>query len=279
MKRHTVNALNVTRDPMSNFPARRATATRSSLMKRTLICLVTSVMLASAAHAQETLRVFLAPEGVTGNTPLAGLSPTLANPTVDTSGGVQRLYLWAQADGPKQPVKWIGLGLNVVVTGSAQITNWNINNYANILHRWAAVGQGTLDGPAQRVTAINMVASPIGFFGVEDNAGPGNFDGQYDPATNSTILGWFEFTGDGEVFLEVGQMGIVRSEAPYPPAEGVNFGFGDEGDGLVGDDFNMASSQPDATLVGKDCPADLDDSGDVGVKDLLILLGVWGPCP
>ncbi len=28
-----------------------------------------------------------------------------------------------------------------------------------------------------------------------------------------------------------------------------------------------------------DCPADFDDSGDVGVKDLLILLGVWGPCP
>ena len=27
------------------------------------------------------------------------------------------------------------------------------------------------------------------------------------------------------------------------------------------------------------CPADLDDSGDVGVKDLLILLGTWGPCP
>ncbi|MCH7925185.1 MAG: hypothetical protein IIC51_06590 [Planctomycetes bacterium] len=29
----------------------------------------------------------------------------------------------------------------------------------------------------------------------------------------------------------------------------------------------------------KGCPADFDDSGDVGVKDLLILLGAWGPCP
>ena len=28
-----------------------------------------------------------------------------------------------------------------------------------------------------------------------------------------------------------------------------------------------------------DCPADFDDSGDVGVKDLLDLLGAWGPCP
>ncbi len=27
------------------------------------------------------------------------------------------------------------------------------------------------------------------------------------------------------------------------------------------------------------CPGDIDDSGDVGVKDLLFLLGTWGPCP
>ena len=28
-----------------------------------------------------------------------------------------------------------------------------------------------------------------------------------------------------------------------------------------------------------DCPGDFDNSGDVGVKDLLFLLGNWGPCP
>ena len=28
-----------------------------------------------------------------------------------------------------------------------------------------------------------------------------------------------------------------------------------------------------------DCPGDLDNSGDVGVKDLLFLVGAWGPCP
>ncbi|MCZ6871394.1 MAG: hypothetical protein O7G84_18000, partial [Gammaproteobacteria bacterium] len=27
------------------------------------------------------------------------------------------------------------------------------------------------------------------------------------------------------------------------------------------------------------CPADFDNSSDVGVKDLLFLLGAWGPCP
>ena len=30
--------------------------------------------------------------------------------------------------------------------------------------------------------------------------------------------------------------------------------------------------------VAAACPWDLDDSGDVGVKDLLFLLGAWGPC-
>ena len=29
----------------------------------------------------------------------------------------------------------------------------------------------------------------------------------------------------------------------------------------------------------QDCPADLDEDGEVGVKDLLELLGAWGPCP
>ncbi len=30
---------------------------------------------------------------------------------------------------------------------------------------------------------------------------------------------------------------------------------------------------------GPDCPSDLDGDGTVGVKDLLTLLGNWGPCP
>ena len=32
-------------------------------------------------------------------------------------------------------------------------------------------------------------------------------------------------------------------------------------------------------VAGTVCPGDFDGSGDVGVKDLLILLGAWGPCP
>ncbi len=32
-------------------------------------------------------------------------------------------------------------------------------------------------------------------------------------------------------------------------------------------------------VIAGPCPADLDNSGDVGVKDLLILLAAWGPVP
>ena len=40
-----------------------------------------------------------------------------------------------------------------------------------------------------------------------------------------------------------------------------------------GGGFSYERSTPAA------CPSDIDDSGDVGVKDLLFLLGAWGPCP
>ncbi len=35
----------------------------------------------------------------------------------------------------------------------------------------------------------------------------------------------------------------------------------------------------EGTLVQPVCPWDIDNTGDVGVKDLLFLLGAWGPCP
>ena len=43
---------------------------------------------------------------------------------------------------------------------------------------------------------------------------------------------------------------------------------------LLGGFWPGAGSAP-----GTPCPADFDDSGAVDVKDLLFLLGAWGPCP
>ena len=46
----------------------------------------------------------------------------------------------------------------------------------------------------------------------------------------------------------------------------------DQGSGFDGQVFKVVPVKPTIS------PADLDCSGDVGVKDLLILLGTWGPC-
>ena len=45
------------------------------------------------------------------------------------------------------------------------------------------------------------------------------------------------------------------------------------------DDDNGSNSGSAYLFDASVCPADLDNSGDVGVKDLLFLLGAWGPCP
>ena len=42
---------------------------------------------------------------------------------------------------------------------------------------------------------------------------------------------------------------------------------------------NNAGASFTVTAPPPKCPWDIDDSGDVGVKDLLFLLGAWGPCP
>ena len=49
--------------------------------------------------------------------------------------------------------------------------------------------------------------------------------------------------------------------------------------GAYGDDDNGSDSGSAYLFDASSCPADLDNTGDVGVKDLLFLLGAWGPCP
>ena len=55
----------------------------------------------------------------------------------------------------------------------------------------------------------------------------------------------------------------------------------DAGPAMTGGAFSLLGGfWPGAgSAPGEPCPADFDASGDVGVKDLLFLLGTWGPCP
>ena len=60
-----------------------------------------------------------------------------------------------------------------------------------------------------------------------------------------------------------------------PPCPADIDGSGDVG---VKDLLFLLGAWGDCPAKGE-CPADFDDSGDVGVKDLLFLLGAWGDCP
>ncbi len=55
----------------------------------------------------------------------------------------------------------------------------------------------------------------------------------------------------------------------------------DAGPAMTGGTFSLLGGfWPGAgSAPGAPCPADFDDSGAVDVKDLLFLLGAWGPCP
>ena len=93
----------------------------------------------------------------------------------------------------------------------------------------------------------NLAANPSANFGVADNDFNG-FDLQFDPATTSTVLGWVEVGGapGGEIFFEVGDITIIRTEGTY---DDVYFGFGDEGDGIMGNMVDRRSSMADATII------------------------------
>ena len=49
--------------------------------------------------------------------------------------------------------------------------------------------------------------------------------------------------------------------------------------GAFGEDQQRGAAYVFDVALNCDCPQDLDADGSVGVKDLLILLGAWGPCP
>ena len=221
-------------------------------MKR-LLCVLAGVgLFVAPALAQDSaFRLYLASEGVEGNAPILGISPAQLNPEIiDPAGGTHRLYVWAQVIGAETPQKYMSVGYNAVGTGGLAVTGRSTWNYTNILSRWSITGAGHLGGGTLR--NVRLAANPVGFFGVADNAGPGNFDQQYHAATKSTVIGWIEVTGIGEIFLQVGDIGIIRTGTLGNPGvtwDDVYLGFGDENAGLMGNSFDMGSPIAEASIV------------------------------
>ncbi len=84
------------------------------------------------------------------------------------------------------------------------------------------------------------------------------------------IITWRAFTGE----LTGGRL-KMEIEGPPPPCPA---DFDDSGDVGVKDLLFLLGTWGPCPKKG-DCLADFDDTGAVGVKDLLLLLGAWGPCP
>ncbi len=115
-----------------------------------------------------------------------------------------------------------------------------------------------------------------------------SFEIVLEPGTWWVSIVAVDETKDGPRYINVRTTGLDIAN----PIQGRNGGI-DHGNGYPGiygtDDWltfeDIGSSDGEAaikvegTLVTPECPADLDSDGSVGVKDLLILLGAWGPCP
>ncbi|MCH8210246.1 MAG: hypothetical protein IIB99_02625 [Planctomycetes bacterium] len=111
-----------------------------------------------------------------------------------------------------------------------------------------------------------------------------------NPNTNALRWGtmynfWFDADVEpapGDVTLGLFRPGTPESVAftVVVPRQNCVGDIDGDGDGDVGvkDLLVLLGSWGPCPKKG-DCPADFDNSGDVGVKDLLILLGNWGPCP
>ena len=216
-------------------------------MKRLLCVLAGVALFVGPALAQDSaFRLYLAHEGVDGNTPLGGISPQQLIPNLDPGGG--RLYVWGQVIGAETPQKYISVGYNVVTTGNLLIVGASTWNYTNILSRWSVTNAGQLGAGTLR--NVRLAANPTGFFGVADNAGPGNFDQQYDPVTKSTVIGWIDVMGTfGYIFLQIGDIGIIRTNTIGNLGatwDDVYLGFGDENAGLMGNLRNAQSPIADA---------------------------------
>ena len=105
---------------------------------------------------------------------------------------------------------------------------------------------------------FTVTGADLGF-----GSGPGKFHGTFSTdALNGLVWPSFFFPPYSIVDLQVDAVG----------------GGGIQGYAYFVDSFINFDVIP-APPCAPPCPADLDNTGDVGVKDLLTLLGAWGPCP
>jgi hypothetical protein len=225
-------------------------------MKQLVCLLAVAAFMVVPANAI-AIRMFFDTAGVDdGDTNLDGIAPAMINPELGPGGG--RLYIWAQIDPlPAPPAYYyLSVGYNIHTTGDVTITGysaWNMTRYVQTQYeyvdRWAGFATGAIQSPTRMMNYRGFGNPGSGNFGVR-NRNLFNSDDQFtnDDVTDATLLGWIDVAGNnGGVFFEVGNATMARDGGGNK--EAVYFGFGDEGDGIKGDDVDRASSMADATIV------------------------------
>ena len=121
--------------------------------------------------------------------------------------------------------------------------------------------------------AIRGATAIVGAWGDDDNglnSGSAYLFDISDPANPVQIAKLL--ANDGAAHDQFG-ISVAISDAPGQEAAIVAAHHDDDNGKNSGSAYVFDAAAPGM------CPWDIDNSGDVGVKDLLFLLGAWGPCP
>ena len=171
-----------------------------------------------------------------------------------TAAAGQPVYMWAEMLGLVAPdvQHWNMVSVNIegLVTPSTTLQSALFYNNAVFgTPRWQSQTYNGVALPTQSAQDFRNFYVDTGH-GVTNKWGLYGLDTEYydDGAGHVYILlGEFTFSGFGGTHIGVGNGGIVRSGGGG--AEPVYFGFGDEADGLDGDDFLATSTLFDAFIT------------------------------
>ncbi|MBU0638535.1 MAG: PEP-CTERM sorting domain-containing protein [Planctomycetes bacterium] len=214
-------------------------------MKRTLALLAVVALVAAPASAQG-LRLFFDTDG---SVPTNGL----ANQNLEFPfGWGGTVYLWAEMVNPGGQVAYNAVGFNIQAAGDVQIQGGTLYNsmLPSYTNRWDSVNYTgsypTTYAKTYKPFYVGTMSPPRG---VTNVYGTADVDYYTDGAREFVRMGEFQIqeVAGSALYLQVGDLAIVRATAGV--AEPVYFGFGDEGDGLMGNSFNQNSSIPEITFT------------------------------